>query len=124
MTEIISVADFLTRPITSANGILLRNIVDRLSQTGNGDIPQCYADLFSDVSKYTSVAGYLQVTCSTPLDHLNQFCNKTLDLRSSENRELCTSMNSEIPALWPLLIQILESEKSKWLPDDVSALVK
>ena len=46
-----------------------------------------------------------------------------LDIRSSENRDKLQLIMHELPALWPNLLEILNLEKSKFLPRDVSEIV-
>ena len=46
-----------------------------------------------------------------------------LDIRSSENRDKLQLIMHELHALWPNLLEILNFEKSKFLPRDVSAIV-
>ena len=64
----------------------------------------------------------LLVSCK-PLEFLDEFCQKSLDLRSAENSEKQQQVATELPALWPNLINILNLEKSDFLPGDVSAII-
>ena len=82
-----------------------------------------YAKFVGNISKYSSVAGYMQVMSGQPLEFLKEFCHQRFDLRSGENGEQQKQVAAELPALWPNLIDILNLEKSNFLPDDVGAIV-
>ena len=60
---------FLNEDITSNNGLLLRNLVQRLD-TDHGLVPDPYISLIADLGKYTSVCGLLQVTQARSLQLL------------------------------------------------------
>ena len=53
--------------MSSSNGLLVYNLVTRLRQQYGRDLPKEYLTFLSDVSKATSVSGYLQPTGPGPL---------------------------------------------------------
>ena len=65
----------------------------------------------------------MQVTNDDPLVHLRAFCARQLNLRSASNKDKLSKMARELPALWPNLVQIMELEKSDFLPQDVSEII-
>ena len=69
--------------------------------------------------------GYLQATSQESLNILNDFCNRTLDLRSKDQSDQIKLMKREFPTLWSSLMDILALEKHlRYLPDDVSHIIK
>ena len=76
-----------------------------------------------NISKYSSVAGYMQVMSGEPLEFLEEFCYQRFDLRAGENGEEQKLVAAELPALWLNLIDILNLEKTNFLPDDVGAII-
>ena len=115
--------DFLTSDITSENGLLIREIIERL-QRSNQTCPKEYKDLLSDLSKQTSVAGHIQVNSREPLVILKDFAEENVDLRSPDNIDKLKTLQKEISPLWTSLRKILGKEKtSKYLPRDVGRVV-
>ena len=53
----------------------------------------------------------MQVLSAQPLEFMDEFCQQSLDLRSAENSEKQHQVATELPALWPNLINILNLEK-------------
>ena len=125
LTDTVSYDDFLeSDDITSENGQMLSTLIARISLSWPSEvIPKPYAKLLGNISKYSSVAGYMQVMSGQPLEFLEEFCHQRFDLRSGENGEQQKQVAAELPALWPNLIDILNLEKSNFLPDDVGAIV-
>ena len=123
LTEEISTEDFLESDFATDNGQLVLSLVDRLAETWPDDFPAPYGRFLCAIGKYTSVAGYLQVLSPDPLIYLSSFCRELLDLRSSDHRDKLQLIMHELPALWPNLLDILNLEKVKFLPADVSAIV-
>ena len=123
LTEEISTEEFLESDFSTDNGDLVHDLVTRLSQSWPDDLPAPYRRFLCSIAKYTSVAGYLQVLSNTPLVYLADFCQELLDLRSSANRDKLQNVMHELPALWPNLLDILNMEKSNFLPPDVSRIV-
>ena len=114
---------FLTSDITSENGLLIRAIIERL-QRSHQTCPKEYKDIFSDLSKQTSVAGLIQVNSREPLVILKDFAEENIDLRSPDNIDKLNTLQKEISPLWTSLRKILGKEKtSKYLPKDVGELV-
>ena len=75
LTKSISVDEFLeSEEVRSHNGLLVKAIVERVSQSWpEDDLPKPYHRLVGNVSKYSSVAGFLQVTEPRPLELLEMF---------------------------------------------------
>jgi hypothetical protein len=69
------------------------------------------------------VAGFLQILTSESLEILEEYCNQSLDLRSTEHAAKQKMIKEEMPALWPNLIEILNLENANYLPGDVSSII-
>ena len=124
LTKSMTVDDFINSyQITSDNGTLVKNLVERISNSWPDDIPKPYHRFVANISKYTSVAGYLQVTGPEALDIMANFCKRYLDIRSVDKRVMLNKVASELPALWPNILDILNLEKLKYLPPDVSRII-
>ena len=124
LTKSMTVYDFVNSDqITSDNGTLVKNLVERISNSWPDDIPKPYHRFIANISKYTSVAGYLQVTGPEALDIMANFCKRYLDIRSVDKRVMLNKVASELPALWPNILDILNLEKLKYLPPDVSRII-
>ena len=125
LTKNVSIEDFIqSDDISSANGILVKDLVERVSVSWpDDDLPKPYHRFIANISKYTSVAGYLQVTGPEALDILTRFCQDNLDLRCVENKEMQKKVASELPALWPNIVDILKLERTNYLPADVSIII-
>ena len=65
---------FLNANWQTQNGILIRDLVDRVT-TDFGDIPEPYMEFLGDVGKRTSVSGYLQCTRPDTLQILQVIYN-------------------------------------------------
>ena len=102
---------------------MVQGLVSRLAGVWPVELPAPYSKFLGSIAKYTSVAGYLQVMSDEPLVHLSFFCQERLHIRSSENRDKLQLIMHDLPALWPNLLEILNLEKSKFLPRDVSEIV-
>ena len=65
----------------------------------------------------TSISGFLQVTRPETLEFLECFCDEELNLRAVENSDnnSLKPIMSEIPALWPDLLGILNVEDLNYL---------
>ena len=124
ITEIITPQEFIQKVFKTPNGNLIKNLVTRLIQDFNGEIPEHYQKLLENLSKISPVCGFLQPTGPEALDLLLSFCDQTIDLRTVDNIARSRKLRAEIPALWPLLCKILNLEKARWLPDDLSLVVK
>ena len=123
LTDEISIDDFIESEFPTENGQLVQSLARRLAGVWPLELPAPYSKFLGSIAKYTSVAGYLQVMSDDPLVHLSFFCQERLDIRSSENRVKLQLIMHELPALWPNLLEILNLEKSKFLPHDVSEIV-
>ena len=124
LTEDISVDEFLeSDDISSENGILIATLVGRLSVSWLDELPKPYKRFLANISKYSSVAGFLQVLSMQTLDLLSDFCHRRLDIRSAVNSLKQKQVAEELPALWSNLINILNLENSDYLPEDISGII-
>ena len=69
VTEDIGIGAFLNGNFNTPNGILVRDLVQRLYQDF-ADVPPPYQTLLSDLAKKTSVSGFLQCTRAESLEIL------------------------------------------------------
>ena len=120
MAEFLNVA---AEDLTTENGQLVTDLIERISTTWPDEIPIQYSRFIQNICKQTSVAGLLQVTNNQPLVYLEAFCQETLDLRSITEKEKLDFMQSQLPCFWPILIDILDLEGTRYLPDDVRSIV-
>ena len=109
--------------IMTENGQMIRRLVERISVSWPDEIPPDYKTFLGNISKYSSVAGFLQVLSPQPLQLLEDFCDQTLNLRLAEHRNEQKIVTEELPALWPNLLRILFLEIANFLPDDVSIII-
>ena len=124
LTDVITMEEFLQSDIVlSSNGQLVKNLIERISQTWPDEIPKPYKEILANISKNTSVAGYLQVLSNEPLNNLAEFCLQSLDIRAAENSEIQKEIGGEMPALWPNLVEILNLEHLDFLPGDLSSII-
>ena len=112
-----------TDEISSANGLLIRNVVLHVSIKFPLKIPAPYVALLSNISKNSSARSLLQVTDLKNLDDLAEYCREELDLRILENKEKLNSLIKALPALWPIIDSICELEETKFPPRDVSKVI-
>ena len=118
----IPVDEFIESEFSTANGQLVLALVTRVAED-SGEIPAPYKKFLGSIGKYTSVAGYLQVLSEDPLLYLSSFCRQQLDPRSSINKDKLVHVMEALPALWPTLLEILNLEKLRFLPNDLAAIV-
>ena len=124
LTGSLSYADFLeSEEISTQNGLLVKTLVERVSIDWPDEIPTPYKRFIGNISKYSSVAGFLQVTGPESLDILEAYCQERLDLRSATNSEKQKIISSELPALWPNMLDILNLEKKNFLHSDISNIL-
>ena len=71
--------------ISSPNGNLVVELAQRISLSSPDDIPKPYKRLLGNICKISSVAGFLQILTSDSLEILEEYCNQSLDLRSTEH---------------------------------------
>ena len=102
---------------------MVHDLVNRISGVWPDQVPAQCRNILASIAKYTSVAGYLQVLSDEPLQYLALFCQQQLDLRSAEHRQKLNLVMHELPALWPNLLDILNLEKSHFLPQDVAVIL-
>ena len=125
LTNTISQDEFLvSNDIVTENGLMIRRLVERISVSWPDDIPPDYKTFLGNISKYSSVAGFLQVLSPQPLQLLEDFCDQTLNLRLAEHRNEQKMVTEELPALWPNILRILFLERADYLPDDISDIIK
>ena len=121
----ITPGEFSTSPdITSENGTLLKQLVRDIDARYQGQIPKVFARFLSNISKPTSVAGLLQCTGPSALQHLRDFANQTLHLRHRTNKDKLNLVANELPAFWPMLLGILNEENSNFLNPLLGTIVK
>ena len=78
-----------------------------------------------DISSASPVTGLLQATHPDSLAILNSYCEETIDLRQPELAEATSLVQSEFPALWKSLMEIMSLEKTlTFLPADVSEITR
>ena len=120
LTNTISQDDFLaSNDIVTENGQMIRRLVELISVSWPD-----YQTFLGNISKYSSVARFLQVMSPQPLQLLEYFCNQTLNLRLAEHANEQRTVTEELPALWPNILRMLNLERAEYLPDDVSDIVK
>ena len=100
----------------------MHDLVTRVSGAWPNQLPEEYRTFLASIAKYTSVAGYMQVLSDVP-QYLELFCQKQLDLRSTEHKQKLNLVMHEVPAVWPNLLDILILEKSHYLPQDLVVIV-
>ena len=98
-------------------------MISRLNGKTDPKLPKPYSKLLARVSAPSSVAGLLQPTSSEPLIILEQFCLQQINIRESINASKCKLLTSQLPALWPICVEICETENTLFLPQDVSNIV-
>ena len=124
LTDSLSAQDFTDLDtITSQNGKLVVDLVEWISASWPDEIPQPYKRFLGNICKLSSVAGFLQVLSSEPLDYLQQFCLQSLDVRSAGHSDKQKQLAQEMPALWPNLVDILNLEGTNYLPEAVSDII-
>ena len=124
LTNDISDDEFLeSEELSSEHGRMVVTLVERLSCSYQDELPKPYRRFLANISKYSSVAGFLQVLSQQTLEFLAEFCHQQLDIRTAGNSRKLKQVAEELPALWPNIINILDLEKSKFLPEDVSVII-
>ena len=76
-----------------------------------------------DVSKGSPVARYIQVTEKKPLILLRQFCQRDTNLQNGNYQQELFELNSQLPLLWPQIVNICTFEKSDFPPIDVANII-
>ena len=82
----ITVDEFLNKDITSENGLMFKNLIQRLINIWD-EIPEEYMQFLNDISSASPVTGLLQATKPEALNILNNYCHETLDLRHPQNKD-------------------------------------
>ena len=124
LTSTISSDEFLdSEDVNTENGRMISTLVERIALSWPDEIPKPYNRFLANVCKYSSVAGFLQVSSEEPLNLLAEFCQQRLDIRAAEYSIEQKKVAEELPALWPNIVDLLNVEKSNYLPDDVSPII-
>ena len=109
--------------ITSSNGLLLIELVRYILEKHPEEIPSCYTNFLANVCKPTSVRGLLQVLTPKPLEFLEKFCKRELNLRIHSSQKQLQCIVSSLPAIWPDLDKICFLENTEFLPTPVSNIL-
>ena len=109
--------------LQSENSRLLIPLLQRLQESWPDEIPPPYKRFICNLCKPTSVASYMQVTHDEPLAILQSFCNRVMNLRSTQHQHQLQLIAEELPAIWPNLMDIMEIECSEFLPPDMSNII-
>ena len=109
--------------ISSANGLLVINVVMHISMKFPLKIPEPYVAFLSNISKNSSARSLLQVNDLKNLEVLAEYCKEELDLRIFVNKDKLNSLVKTLPALWPIIDSICELEETKFLPRVVSKVI-
>ena len=107
--------------LESQNGRLVVDLVRVL--VNDEEIPTQYRRFIKNICKPTSVRGLIQVTSSEPLLYLKQYCQGDINIKSFDQRSKLQVVMKQLPALWPILENICNLERSSALPNEVSAIV-
>ena len=86
-------------------------------------MPQPYKRLLANISKATSVAGFLQTTGPMALTYLREYAERSLDLRLRGNKDKLDNVAKELPALWPMLLDILNLEETNFMNVHLTTIV-
>ena len=126
VTEKVNHEEFIEKAregITSENGTLIVNLVNYVSAIWNDDFPKPYRNFISNICKGSSVRGLLQVEDQVPLNYLELWCNDQINIRDSSHIKEMQILMKELPALWPILDNICDQERTCFLPRVVSEIV-
>ena len=123
ITEEISPTQFLTCLFESENGQMIFKLVKRVFEDFQ-HIPKEYLLFLADLSKVTSVTGYLQITSHKVLEVLEDFLNGTIDIFSANQKPNLELIRKELPALWKSVYSIIMLEKSRHLKSDMKDILR
>ena len=110
--------------IKTENGKLIKNLVEHINHKWPLKIPEAYISLIGDISKGSPVAGLLQVTSALPLKLLSQFISRKLNISDASQTENTNILHSSLPTIFPILVQICTLEKSDYLPETLTIIMK
>ena len=105
----------ISSEIESKNCFLIRSLVSHFSARFPVEMPQPYKRLLANISKHTSVAGFLQSTGPMAITYLREYAERSLDLRLRGNKDKLDNVAEELPALWPMLLDILNLEETNFM---------
>ena len=97
VTEQLSMQEFLRSDLNTVNGQMIYNLVSRLARANQDELSEPYKVFLTSIGKYTSVAGYLQVLSDEPLQYLSDFCQRNLDLQSTQHTEKLRLVIHDLP---------------------------
>ena len=118
----ISIQDFLrNKSSKSENFSFIHDLVQKFKDEEK--LPGAYVRFLAEVSKATPVAGYMQITERGTLKTLRGFCMSEVNIRDGYHQQDLCKLQSELPALWTNLIDILNYEGTTFLPKTVSRIV-
>ena len=100
--------------------IAIFELVEVIMARFPGQIPKIYKRFLANISKPTSVAGLLQCTGPVALHYLSDFANQSLDLLHFSNRDKLEIIARE----FPILLDILNQEKTNFMNPILTAIVK
>ena len=124
LTSELSMIDFAeVSDLTSANGLLIIELVRHILEKFPEGMPSCYKHFLANISKPTSVRGLLQVLTPEPLVYLEQYCKEELNLRDHRMQKQLQCIATNLPAIWPDLDSICNIENSEYLPKQVSEIL-
>ena len=123
LADKMSMMAFCNSEVQSENGRLLVNLVRVLDNTYDVKVPPPYKRLIENICKPTSVRGLIQVTGPEPLEYLKQFCLGRINIKSLQHKNKLECVIKQLPALWPMLEDICNFEKSSVLPQEVCDIV-
>ena len=101
--------------------MIIFNIIKKFESCDS--LPDPYIKLLSEATKNIATAGILQVRNRGVLKILREFCLKQVNIRAVENEHLLSQIRAELPAIWPLILSILNYENSTFLPIPVNRLI-
>lgn len=123
ITETISPEEFLQSEVESENAHILQRLVKNV-YGHHQCVPKQYLDFLADLSKVTSITGYIQITNGKVLHLLQDFINGTIDIFSGNQKKNLDHIRKEVPALWKSIYQIMLLEKSRHLNDDMKEILQ
>lgn len=123
ITKEISPEQFLTCLFESENGKLIYILVKRVVEDFQC-IPNEYLLFLADLSKVSSVTGYLQIKSNKVLEVLQDFIDGSIDICSANQKENLDLIRKEVPALWKSIHSILMLEKARHLKSDMKEILR
>ena len=69
-----------------------------------------------------NISGLFQVLSDEPLEILFQFCRRNLNLRATGQENYVLKLKKDLPVVWHHINQILQIERSTFLPNDLQQI--